>query len=40
MSSFHSFAKVPMVRRFSKFLIQLLMGFLVVSVLIPLLVLL
>lgn len=35
-----SFAKVLMVNRFSRFLIQFLMGFLTVSVLIPLLLLL
>jgi len=40
MSSSHSLLKVPMVSKFSKFLIQLLMGFLIVSVLIPLLILL
>ena len=40
MSFFRFFVKVPMVRKFSKFLIQLLMGFLIVSVLIPLLILL
>ena len=40
MSSSHSLLKVQMVSKFSKFLIQLLMGFLIVSVLIPLLILL
>lgn len=40
MSSLPSLIKVPMVSKFSKFLIQLLMGFLIVSVLIPLLILL
>jgi hypothetical protein len=40
MSSSHSLLKVPMVSKFSKFLIQLLMGFLTVSILIPLLILL
>ena len=40
MSFSPSFAKVPMVRKFSNFLIQLLAGFLTVSVLIPLLLLL
>ena len=40
MSSLPSLHKVPMVSKFSKFLIQLLMGFLTVSILIPLLILL
>ena len=40
MSFSRSLLKVPMVSKFSKFLIQLLMGFLIVSVLIPLLILL
>ena len=40
MFSSHSFAKVLPVKKFSKFLIQFLMGFLTVSVLIPLLILL
>ena len=40
MSFSHSLLKVPMVSKFSKFLIQLLMGFLIVSILIPLLILL
>ena len=40
MSSLPSLLKVPMVSKFSKFLIQLLMGFLIVSILIPLLILL
>ena len=40
MSFSHSLLRVPMVSKFSKFLIQLLMGFLIVSILIPLLILL
>ena len=40
MSFSHSLLKVPMVSKFSKFLIQFAMGFLTVGILIPLLILL